>query len=84
MLLDLYQAKSMHEEYERRVQAELLVRAALKARAERRKADAQGASQGYRWITRLVTILWRWVVAHRRRSSGQPERVGAFPHNYKL
>jgi hypothetical protein len=56
MLLDLYQAEYIHQEYERQVSALMLERAVRKARTERTRAMAHLAEQCVRLLVDLVSV----------------------------
>jgi len=60
MLYDLQYTQEIFDEYERRIQAHLLERAAFKARAARANALAQLAGRAVRLAASLVTTTWRW------------------------
>ncbi|HMN30477.1 MAG TPA: hypothetical protein PKE45_20165 [Caldilineaceae bacterium] len=60
MSYDPDHTRYLFEEYERRVSAHLLERAALRARAERANAMAQLADRCTRPIAGLATRLWQW------------------------
>lgn len=84
MLPDLYHARYIQKEYERRIEARRLVRLALKARAENAGKTAHPLGQGVRLITRLATALWRWGVRSPSSLLGQQDARLSVPMKHQF
>lgn len=80
MLINLDLVKATHEEYERRINAELMVRAALKASDTRTNAITHLLEQGIHWGVSLVLMRWPRE-RHTVRQSGQHEVALPLPIN---
>lgn len=79
MLPDLYHARYIQKEYERRIEARRLVRLALKARAENAGETTHPLEQLFRSVARLATMPGHWGQRLLRRWSGQPETILSVP-----
>ena len=77
MLLDLYHAQCVREEYERRARAYRLARAALEARADRAVPITQLLAQRLRRVVNLTKEIGRWLLPQPEQldqTKTQPER----------
>lgn len=83
MLLDIYHTESVYKEYERRLNADLLARALLKASAEHTKTMTHGANHSRHFVIDLVTTPWHWGRRIARRWSSQPVAL-ALPSKHQL
>ena len=84
MLLDMMHANYLHEEYERRLKAEQLMRLALKARAERTDATTHPLGRLLRWVARLATKPWHLDERTMHRWSSQQDAMRSIPMKYQL
>lgn len=84
MLLDMMHANYLHEEYERRLKAEQLVRLALKARAERTDATPHPLGRLLRLVARLAMRPWHLDERTMSRWSSQQDAMRSIPMKHQL
>lgn len=84
MLLDMIHANYLHEEYERRLKAEQLVRLALKARAERTGATAHPLGRLLRLVAKWATTPWHLDQRKMNHWSSQQDAMRSIPMKHQL